>query len=123
MASDEQARDIVTWVHLSALIAIVGIPSPLGPLLVWLVKRDAHPFIDDQGKEALNFNLSALIYAIGLGVVGFVFSFLTLGFGLFVFIPLFIAAAIAWLVAVIVGAVKGSRGEMFRYPLTIRFVR
>lgn len=91
--------------------------------MVWLTKRESHPFVDAQGKEALNFNLSALIYALVLGVVGFVFSFVTLGFGLFLFIPLFIAAVVAWLVVVIVAAVKASKGEMFRYPLTIRFVR
>ncbi len=103
-------------------MALVGIPSPLGPLVLWLVKRESHPFVDAHGKEALNFNLSALIYAIGLAVVGFVFSFVTLGFGLFLLIPLFIAAAVVWLVAVIVAAVKASKGELFRYPLTIRFV-
>ncbi len=122
-ASPSQARDIVVWTHLSALVGLLGVPSPLGPLVVWLAKRDSHPFIDAQGKEALNFNLSALLYIVVLFVFGFIFTFLTLGFGLLLLVPAFIAAMAAWVVLVIVAAVKASKGELFRYPLTIRFVR
>ena len=118
----EQARDVVVWTHLSALVGLLGIPSPLGPLVVWLVKRDSHPFVDAQGKEALNFNLSALIYILSLFVFGFIFSFVTLGFGIFLFVPAAIAAMVGWVVLVVVAAVKASRGEAYRYPLTIRFV-
>ena len=88
---------------------------------MWLAKRESHPAIDDQGKEALNFNLSAFLYAVVLGVVGFVFS-LTLGFGVFLFLPVFLAAIVAWIVLVIVGATRASKGELYRYPLTIRFI-
>ena len=98
-------------------------PSPLGPLVVWLAKRESHPFVDAQGKEALNFNLSALLYIVVLFVFGFIFTVFTLGFGLFLFVPALIAAMAAWVVLVIVAAVKASKGELFRYPLTIRFVR
>ena len=122
-ASPAQARDIVIWTHLSALVGLLGVPSPLGPLVLWLVKRDSHPFVDAQGREALNFNLSALLYLAVLFVTGFVFSFLTLGLGLFLFVPAFIAGMAGWAVLVIVAAVRASKGELFRYPLTIRFVR
>ena len=122
-ASPSQARDIVVWTHLSALVGLLGVPSPLGPLVLWLAKRESHPFIDAQGKEALNFNLSALLYIVVLFVFGFIFTVLTLGFGLFLLVPALIAAMAAWVVLVIVAAVKASKGELFRYPLTIRFVR
>ncbi len=122
-ASPSQARDIVVWTHLSALVGLLGVPSPLGPLVVWLAKRESHPFVDAQGKEALNFNLSALLYIVVLFVFGFIFTVFTLGFGLFLFVPALIAAMAAWVVLVIVAAVKASKGELFRYPLTIRFVR
>ena len=121
--TDAGARDLVLAAHLSALVGLLGVPSPLGPLVVWLAKRDSHPFVDDQGKEALNFNLSAFLYAVGIFAVGFVFSFVTLGIGLLLFIPIFFAVAIAWLVLVVIGAVRASRGELYRYPLTIRFIR
>ena len=91
--------------------------------MVWLAKRESHPFVDAQGKEALNFNLSALLYIVVLFVFGFIFTFITLGFGAFLFVPALIAAMAAWVVLVIVAAVKASKGEVFRYPLTIRFVR
>ena len=48
---------------------------------------------------------------------------MTLGIGLLLFIPIFFAVAIAWLVLVVIGAVRASRGELYRYPLTIRFIR
>jgi uncharacterized Tic20 family protein len=120
--SDQSARDLVLAAHLSALVGLVGVPSPLGPLVVWLVKREAHPFVDDQGKEALNFNLSAFLYAVGITVVGFVLSVVTLGIGLILFVPVFLAAFVAWVVLVVVAATRASKGERYRYPLTIRFV-
>jgi uncharacterized Tic20 family protein len=122
-ASPSQARDIVIWMHLSALVGLLGVPSPLGPLVIWLAKRESHPFVDAQGKEALNFNLSALLYIVVLFAFGFIFTLITLGFGALLFVPAFIAAMAAWVVLVIVAAVKASKGELFRYPLTIRFVR
>jgi uncharacterized Tic20 family protein len=120
--SDADARNLVLAAHLSALVGLIGIPSPLGPLVVWLAKRESHPFVDDQGKEALNFNLSAFLYAVGIFAVGFVFSFLTLGLGALLFVPIFFAVYVAWLVLVVIGATRASRGELYRYPLTIRFV-
>jgi uncharacterized Tic20 family protein len=123
LVSDSKARDLVLVAHLSALVGLVGIPSPLGPLVLWLAKREAHPFVDAQAKEALNFNLSALLYTVAIFVIGFVFTLVTLGLGIVVFIPVVLAAMIAWVVLVVVAAVKASKGELFRYPLTIRFVR
>jgi len=123
LVSDSKARDLVLVAHLSALVGLVGIPSPLGPLVLWLAKRDVHPFVDAQAKEALNFNLSALFYTIAIFVFGFVFTLVTFGLGIVFFIPVVLAAMIAWVVLVVVAAVKASKGELFRYPLTIRFVR
>jgi len=107
-----------TWgmaCHLSALAAFIGIPFGhiLGPLVVWLIKRDQFPFVDAQGKEALNFQISMTIYAI----VAFILCFVLIG------IPLLIAIAILDLILVIVAAVKASTGQSYRYPLAIRFIR
>ena len=113
----------MVWTHLSALVALIGIPSPVGPLVMWLVKRESHPYVDAEGKEALNFNLSALLYTLVLFVGGSLFTLITFGIGIVVLIPLVLAAVVAWGVLVVVSAVKASRGEFFRYPLTIRFVR
>jgi len=113
--------DSSTWAmaaHLSALAGLfVGI-SAIGPLVVYLVRRD-DPFVRQQAAEALNFNLSVLIYAI-VGVVLFLVGSLVL-IGLLM-IPVLIAGAVAWLVLVILAGLKAGRGEPYRYPLTIRFV-
>ena len=123
LVSDSKARDLALLAHLSALVGLLGVPSPLGPLVVWLAKRDVHPFVDAQAKDALNFNLSALLYTVAIFAFGFVFTIVTFGLGIIFFIPLVIGVLIAWAVLVVVAAVKASKGELYRYPLTIRFVR
>lgn len=117
--SDADARQWALFAHLSALLALlIGLPF-LGPLVIYLVKKDDHPFIADQAREALNFNLSVFIY----GVVGFiamlVLFIVVIGVLL---IPVLIALGIGWLVFVIIAAVKANSGETYRYPLTIRMV-
>jgi uncharacterized Tic20 family protein len=84
----------------------------LGPLIVWLIKRDSSSEIDVNGKESLNFQISMLIYHI----IALVLCFVLIG------IPILIALYIADIVFVIIASVKTSNGESYRYPLTIRFI-
>lgn len=115
-----------TWgmaAHLSALVMFVGLPSLLGPLVVWLVKKDESAFVDDQGKESLNFNLSIFLYSVVAGILMVIIGIVTLGLGLIVLVPLVLVAAVAWLVLTIVAAVRAADGQAYRYPLTIRFVK
>ncbi|MDF1595524.1 MAG: DUF4870 domain-containing protein [Acidimicrobiia bacterium] len=105
-----------TWTiaaHISAFVSLVGIPPVIGPLVVWLMKKDSSPTIDAHGKEAVNFNLSFLLY----GIVAFLLLFVRIGF---ILLPV---VAIAWFVLVIVGTMKASNGEFYRYPVTIRFIK
>lgn len=104
--------------HLSAFAGALVALAFVGPLVMWLVRRDEHPFIDHHGKEALNFNLSMLLYF----VIGIVASVATLGIGLVVVIPAAAIFFLTWVIATIVAAVKANQGEGFRYPLTIRFI-
>jgi uncharacterized protein len=100
--------------HLSALAGfIIPFGSVLGPLIVYLVKRDQSAFATDCAREALNFNITVAI--------GFIIS-LCLSV-VFIGIPLMIALALAWLVLTIVAAVRASEGTQYRYPATIRFVK
>jgi uncharacterized Tic20 family protein len=100
--------------HLSALAGfIVPFGSILGPLIVYLVKRDQSAFATDCAREALNFNITVAI--------GFLIS-LCLSL-VFIGIPLMIALFIAWLVLTIVAAVRANVGNAYRYPATIRFVK
>jgi len=85
----------------------------VGVLVLWLFKREEGPFIDEQGKEALNFQISLFIYA---SVSLFLFI---IGIGVFLFFALMIFAV----VSIVVAGVKASEGNAFRYPACIRFIR
>ena len=104
-------RNVATLSHLSAFVMFLGIPAVVGPLVLWLINRDK-PLIEPQAREALNFNISFLLYGI---VAGFLIIFLV---GLLLLPVVFVT----WFVLVIVAAVKTSRGEHYRYPMTLRFV-
>lgn len=97
-----------------------------GPLVVWLLKRDDHPFIEHHAKESLNFQLTTLV-ALVAGVLAaipvFLLGFLTLGVLWLVAIIVVVAASVVWFVFPIIGAVKAANGEGYRYPVNIRFVR
>jgi uncharacterized Tic20 family protein len=118
VTSAPDSRNWAMAAHLSALIGLIVGFSFLGPLVVYLVRKD-DAYVRQHAAEALNFNLSALIYAIVGGIVLVVSILLIVGI---VLIPVAIAAAVAWLVLVIVAGIKAGRGEAYRYPLTIRFV-
>jgi uncharacterized Tic20 family protein len=105
--------------HLSAFSAfITGIGCVLGPLLVWLIKRDTLPFAAEQAKEALNFNITCVIAGVALCI----FAMITLGIGLIIVIPLGFVLFAGWFVLTIVAAVKANAGEHYRYPFTLRLV-
>ena len=91
----------------------------IGPLIVWLVKKDTMPFVDDQGKEALNFNITVAIAFLVLLLL----SVVTFGIGLVVAIPLWVIIGIAWLVLTIVASVKANEGVRYRYPFTLRLIK
>lgn len=121
--SDADRKNWAMAAHLSAFVAFVGIPSLVGPLVVWLAKKDSDAYVAAHSVHALNFNISVLIYtivgSIALGIIGLV----TLGIGFLLAIPVVIVAVIVWLVLVIQGGLAASRGEQFRYPMTIDFVK
>ncbi len=101
--------------HASALLGVfLHFPGHLmGPLIVWLVKRGDAPEIDAHGKEALNFQISMLIY----NIVAAVFCLILIGF---------VFLAILWVlnaVFVIIAAIQASDGKFYRYPMTIRFIQ
>ena len=101
--------------HLSALAAFIApfLGGVLGPLIVYLVKKDHSAFGADCAKEALNFNITVLIGAFLCIPLGFMFIGIALGFAL----------AVAWLVLLIIAGVRASEGVSYRYPATIRFVK
>ncbi|HET6698763.1 MAG TPA: DUF4870 domain-containing protein [Nocardioidaceae bacterium] len=84
----------------------------IAPLVVWLVFRERSAFVDRHGKEALNMQISYLIY------------FLVAGFSIILLIGLVLlpVVGVAWLVLMIVASVKAGSYEDYRYPAIIRFI-
>ncbi len=111
--------------HLSALTGVVtgGLGNFLGPLIVWQMKKDTLPFAADQAKEALNFNITLLIVGVVFGVIGAIFTAITLGLGAILVVPVALALGVAWLVFTIMAAIKANDGVAYRYPLTIRLIK
>ena len=118
-----QSSDERTWAligHLSAFSAfITGIGCVVGPLIVWLVKRDTLPFAADQAKEALNFNITALIAAAALWVI----TIGTFFIGALLTIPVGLVLFVGWIVLTIIAAIKANEGVAYRYPFTLRLVK
>jgi uncharacterized Tic20 family protein len=118
-----QSGDERTWAligHLSAFSAfITGIGCVLGPLIVWLIKRDTLPFAADQAKEALNFNITVAIAAVVLWIV----TFGTFFIGALLTVPLGLALFVGWFVLTILAAIRANEGVAYRYPFTLRLVK
>jgi uncharacterized Tic20 family protein len=107
-----------TWGMLAHLSALVGLVLPLignilGPLLVWLTKREQSAFIATHAKEALNFNIMVTLAGVVCGFLALIFIGFLLGTALF----------IAWLVMTLVAAIRASEGVPYHYPLSLRLVK
>jgi uncharacterized protein len=110
-------KDQNTWAMLCHLSALAGFVIPLGnilgPLVIWLIKKDEFPLVADQGKEALNFQISMTIYYI----VAAILIIVLIG------ILLLIGLALFSLIFTIIAMVKANEGTAYRYPMCIRFIK
>ena len=114
-AEAREARQWSMWIHLSGLCHyVVPIPGAaiVAPLILWSMKKEESAYIDEHGKEAINFQISILIYLL----VSFVLCFVVIGI---VLVP---AVAVFQLIACIVAGLKANEGEIMRYPMNIRFL-
>jgi len=115
-AKDE--RLWATLAHLSAFaIYFTGIGHLVGPLVIWLAKRSGNPFIDDQGREALNFQITWTIMMAANCIL-----FITI-IGAVIAVPLFYVLPVYHVVCMIIAAIKANDGVAFRYPLTLRLIK
>ncbi len=134
MEIDKNARTWATIGHLSALIMLVGVPlgNILGPLVVWLAKRQEYEFVDDQGKEALNFQITFTLVEIVLFILMFLlvfgaplrddsFAFLPIIFlpGMLIIMGLFVLN----IGLVIMAAIRSNEGVLYRYPFALRLIK
>ena len=110
----QEERTMGMVAHLASLSGfIIPFGNVVGPLVVWLMKKETMPFVDDQGKEALNFNITVSIALI----VCIILMFVVVG------IFLLPVVGIAWVVLTIMAAMKANAGEMYRYPFTLRLIK
>jgi uncharacterized Tic20 family protein len=114
-ALSKEARQWAMFCHLAALVAYIGIPFGhiIGPLVIWLIKKDSFEYVKSQGREALNFQISMSIY----GLIGALT--ICIGIGVFVLIGI----GIVDLVFIIIAAIAANEGKDYKYPLSIRLVK
>ena len=129
-------------IHISALSNFIGVPfgSIIGPLIFWLIWKDESEFVNENGKEALNFNISIYIYQILLVILGVFLFFgsfadtvfletenpilIILGIpGVLLIISALIFLSIFRLIVVIIAALQASDGKVFHYPLSIKMLK
>lgn len=111
---DKDARNWAMICHLSGLSGfVIPFGNVLGPLIVWAIKKDDHSFIDDQGKEALNFQLTMTLCLI----VSAIMIIVLVGILLVSILCIYI------LFMIIIASIKANDGIYYRYPLTIRFFK
>lgn len=114
--TNTMSKDEKMWAMLCHLVALAGFVIPFGniiaPLIIWILKKEEYPLVDDQGKESLNFQISITIYLI----VGIILIFVAIGIVVLPIIALFS------LIMLIVASIKANDGEKYRYPFTIRLI-
>ncbi|MEL0454655.1 DUF4870 domain-containing protein [Flavobacteriaceae bacterium SZ-1-7] len=146
---DNHQKNIATFIHLSTFTRFfIPFGNFIGPIVLWIANKDKSEFIDANGKQAINFQLSIFLYAVILGTLTipfFIFKVLNgldfvdfhgfhdfhinmskpsplLYLGGFLG-ALAIIAFIVELVLIVIASLKAREGEVYKYPLTINFLK
>jgi uncharacterized Tic20 family protein len=109
-----EARQWAMIVHIIALTGLItGVGFLLGPLIVWLLKKEDHPFVDGQGKESVNFQITMFIALCVCGLLSLII------------IGIFLAIIVGLLMVIfpIIGAVKANDGVAYKYPFSLRLIK
>ena len=113
----QPTKDERTWAMLCHFSAFAGLIFPFGnflaPLIIWLIKKDEMPFVEDQGKEILNFQISMTIYLLISGML----CFILIG------IPILIGLVIFSFIITIIAAISANDGKSYRYPINLRLIK
>jgi len=111
--ADMDQRQWAMFAHLAALAGfVIPFGNVIGPLIIWQIKKEQMPFVDDQGREALNFQITVLLAL----VVCALLSIVAIG------LLLLPVVAIVALVLTVIAGVKANAGERYRYPFTLRLI-
>ena len=111
------SKDERTWTMLCHFSAFAGLIFPFGnflaPLIIWLIKKEEMPFVEDQGKEVLNFQISMTIYLLISGIL----CIILIG------IPIIIGLVIFSFIITIIAAISANDGKSYRYPINLRLIK
>ncbi len=147
--TDNHQKNIATFIHLSTFSRfVIPLGNYIGPIILWMVNKDKSEFVDSHGKQAINFQISILLYALIIGTLTipfFIFNvfneldfvdfhgfhnfsinigepspllYITGGLGF-----LAIIGFILEMVFIVVASLKARDGELYHYPLTINFLK
>lgn len=128
-SADRSERQFAMFNHLAGLLSLADFTflGVIATVVMWLSRRDDSEFLDDHGKEAVNFQISLLLYVVFGVVAAVLFAIMTLGIGaplLVIFGPLgAVFLFVLRLVGCISAAMAANRGEFYRYPMCIRLIR
>jgi uncharacterized Tic20 family protein len=110
---NQDERMWAMFCHLSALFGFIfPFGNIIGPLVIWLIKKEEYALVNDQGKESVNFQISITIYIL----ISVVLIFIVIG------IPLLIILGLFNLIVIVIAAIKANEGIRYRYPFAIRFL-
>jgi uncharacterized Tic20 family protein len=110
----QSERDWAMFCHLSSFAGFFfPLGGILGPLICWVSRKDGSSWVDTNGKASMNFQISLLLYII----LAIPLCFILVG------IPILIFLGILDIVCVIVASIRASKGEYFKYPLSIPFIQ
>jgi uncharacterized Tic20 family protein len=111
---EQQARQWAMFLHLSQLAGyIIPLLGLIAPIIIWQIKKEEYPILDEHGKIVVNWIISELIYA----AIGFVLMFVVIG------IPILAVLGVLAIVFPIIGGIKANNGELWRYPMTINIIK
>ncbi len=113
---DDELRGIESSIEargLAMLIHLLGLVGFLGPLIIWMNEKDKHRFVAEHGRAAMNYQVSLVIYY----AISAVLTVACIG------VILLPALTIAHVIFVIMGAVKANRGQRWKYPIAIEFLK
>ena len=113
----QPSKDERTWAMLCHFSAFAGLIFPFGnflaPLIIWLIKKEELPFVEDQGKEVLNFQISMTIYLLISGIL----CIILIG------IPILIGLVIFCFIITLIAAISANDGKAYRYPMNLRLIK
>ncbi len=120
----EDQRTYALLTHLCGLLGLIDmlVLGLVAAIVMWRIKAKESAFIDDHGREAVNFQLSLLVYMVAGSIAISIVGVITIGIGFLLFIPGVLLLVVLRLVGSIRGAYFAGKGHYYRYPMCIRFL-